>query len=256
MTFVTDTFHLFMRHTRTTLRIPIWIFVTLVQPIIWLTLYGQLFKSVVEIPGFEASSYIDFLAPGVVIMTAMFGSFWSGMAIIEDLNEGVMDRLLATPAHRVSIILARVMHSGATVLVQSVIILIVGLILGANLDGGILGSVMMLVLAALLGAGFSAISNGAALILRREETLIAVINFLGLPLVFISSAFMAADLMPSWLRTAARFNPVNWAVDAARHAALGDAWSTVFMNSGMLLVFVAITAIFATQSFRYYQRTT
>ncbi len=256
MTFVSDTFHMYMRHVRTTLRIPIWILVTLTQPIIWLALYGQLFKRVVEIPGFAATSYIDFLAPGVVIMTALFGSFWSGMGIIDDLDQGVMDRLLATPAHRASIILARVLHSSTTVVVQSAIILIVGLVLGANLEGGIGGAAMILVLAALLGAAFSAISNGAALIMRREETLIAVVNFFGLPLTFISSAFMASDLMPGWLRTAARFNPVNWAVDAARHASMGNEWSTVMTSSALLLAFVAVTAVFATQAFRYYQRTT
>lgn len=86
MTFLSDTYHLTVRHIRTSLRIPIWIIVMLVQPIIWLTLYGQLFRRVVEIPGFESASYIQFLTPGVVIMTAFFGAAWSGMGLVEDLQ--------------------------------------------------------------------------------------------------------------------------------------------------------------------------
>src|SRR3954470_5759124 len=125
--FLSDTLHLLVRHLRTTIRIPIWIAVTLIQPVIWLTIYGQLFRRVVEIPGFGAGSYIQFLTPGVVIMTALFGSAWSGMGIIEDLTDGVMDRMLATPVNRAALISARVLHAALTVAVQSVIILVFGI---------------------------------------------------------------------------------------------------------------------------------
>ena len=254
MTFFSDTFYLTIRHIRTTLRIPIWIFVTLVQPIIWLTLYGQLFRRVVEIPGFESASYIQFLTPGVVIMTAFFGAAWSGMGLIEDLQEGVVDRMLATPVNRGALIAARVLHSSLTVTIQSVIILIVGLVLGASFDGGPGGAVAILVLAGLLGAGFAAISSGAALMLRRDETLIAVINFFGLPLIFLSSAFMASDLMPGWIRFIAQGNPVNWAVDAARNAMLGVEWASIWANIGLLAAFVLLTGWLSTQAFRSYRR--
>lgn len=256
MTFFSDTLYLTLRHIRTTLRIPIWIFVTLVQPIIWLTLYGQLFRRVVEIPGFESTSYIQFLTPGVVIMTAFFGAAWSGMGLIEDLNEGVIDRMLATPVNRGALIAARVFHAALTVTIQSVIILIVGLVLGANFEGGLLGVIAILLLAGLLGAGFAAISSGAALLLRREETLIAVINFFGLPLIFLSTAFMASDLMPGWIRFLAQGNPVNWAVSAARDAMLGQEWATVWTYVGMLAAFVLVCSWFSTQAFGAYRRST
>ena len=102
MSYFADTFHLLQRHIRNTIRIPVWIFVTLTQPIIWLALYGQLFSRVVDIPGFESNSYIEYLTPGVVIMTALFGSAWAGMGLLEDLNDGVVDRMLATPVFSVA----------------------------------------------------------------------------------------------------------------------------------------------------------
>lgn len=255
-TFAADTFHLLIRHIRTTLRIPVWIFVMLVQPIIWLALYGQLFRRVVEIPGFESDSYIQFLTPGVVIMTSFFGSAWSGMGIIEDLKEGIMDRMLATPVHRGALIASRILHASLTVFVQSAIILVVGLVLGASIPGGIVGALAILLLGALLGAGFSAISNGVALLTRREETLIAVLNFFGLPLIFLSTAFMASELMPEWIRFVAQGNPVNWAVNGARDAMQGQNWADVWGNAALLAVFVIVAGFFSTQAFRAYQRTT
>jgi ABC-2 type transport system permease protein len=252
--FFSDTYHLTIRHIRTTIRIPIWIAVMLVQPVIWLTLYGQLFRRVVEIPGFESDSYIQFLTPGVVIMTAFFGSAWSGMGILEDLQAGVIDRMLATPVSRAALIASRVVHAALTVSIQSVIILLLGLVLGASIPGGIGGMLAILLLGAPLGAGWSAISNGVALLTRREETLIAIINFFGMPLIFISTAFMASDLMPGWIRFLSNGNPVNWATDGARNAMAGEQWMEIWTYSLLLAAFVLVASFFSTQAFRMYQR--
>ena len=254
MKFLEDTQHLLIRHVRATLRLPIWIAVTLVQPVIWITLFGQLFRRVVEIPGFDSGSYIEFLTPGVVIMTAMFGSAWSGMGLIEDLHHGVVDRMLATPVHRAALISARVLHASLTVLIQSLIILLLGFLLGAAMTGGVFGIIGILLAAVLVGAAFASISSGIALLAQREETMIAVINFFGLPLTFLSAAFMSRDLMPPWMQSIASINPVNWAVSAARHAMLGNNWESVWINCILLAIFTVVTTAFATQAFRFYQR--
>ena len=158
--FFSDTFQLLIRHIRATLRLPIWIAVTLIQPVIWITIFGQLFQKVVDIPGFENSSYIAFLTPGVVIMTAMFGAAWSGMGLIEDLNQGVIDRMLSTPVKRGALIAARVIHASITVIIQSIIIIGLGMVLGAKIPGGILGIIGVLIVSVLIAAGFSSISTG------------------------------------------------------------------------------------------------
>jgi ABC-2 type transport system permease protein len=254
MAFVADTLHLLQRHLRATLRLPIWIIVMLVQPVIWLVLYGQLFRRVVELPGFAATSYIEFITPGVVVMTALFGALWSGMGMLEDLDAGVIDRLLTTRVHRGALIAARILHEALIVGFQAVVILGLGLLLGARAPGGAAGLLAIVLLAALLGAGVAALSNGVALLARRRETLIAVNNFIALPLTFLSTAFMAAELMPDWIRLAAQGNPVNWAVNAGRGALLGDAWAGVGGYVALLAAFALLAAIFATQSFRAYRR--
>ncbi|HET6568423.1 MAG TPA: ABC transporter permease [Rhodothermales bacterium] len=254
MTQLSDTYHLLQRHVRETIRIPIWIFVSLVQPIIWLALYGQLFRRIVEIPGFQATSYIQFLTPGVVVMTALFGSLWAGMGLIQDIDAGVLDRLLATPVNRTALVAARVLHSTLTVTVQSVIILLMGFLLGASLPGRVGGFLAIILISALLSAGIGCFSVCVALLARREETLIAIVNFFGLPLTFLSTAFMARALMPGWIQAIARANPIDWAVVACRDAMLGQHWGSVWLYCTLLLVFVLIGAFAATQAFRAYRR--
>jgi ABC-2 type transport system permease protein len=100
-TLVAHSAYLTNRSVKAMLRQPIFVFVTLIQPMVWLLLFGQLFKSVTEIPGFAGSgSYVEFLTPGVVAMTALFNAAWAGTVYIEDMNRGVMDRLLASPVSR------------------------------------------------------------------------------------------------------------------------------------------------------------
>lgn len=256
MSYLRDTWYLLWRHIVTTVRIPIWLLVTIVQPMIWLLLYGQLFRRVVEIPGFDSGSYIQFLTPGVVIMTALFGAAWSGMGIISDLNEGIMDRLLATPVRPSAIVTAAVLHAVLTGLIQATIILVMSIVLGARIPGGIGGALLILLMAALLSGGLAFLSNGIALVTRREETLISVANFFGTPLLFLSTAFMAADLMPGWIRAVARFNPVNWAIDASRAAMAGTDWTVVMQNTVLLIGFVVLGGVLAMLGLRNYRMAT
>ncbi|BAS26598.1 ABC transporter permease [Limnochorda pilosa] len=256
MTFVADTYHLLVRRLRTRLRTPVWIAVGLVQPVIWLGVFGQLFRRVVEIPGFEGTSYVQFLTPGVVVMTAFFGGLWSGMGLIQDLNDGVLDRLLATPVRRGALIAAPVLEVTLTATIQSGIILLTGLALGARFTGGLAGPGMILLASALLGAGAAGFSNGLALVTRREDALIPVVNFVGMPLTFLSSAFMAEAFMPGWIRAIARVNPLNWAITSARSAMLDPQWPQIWLHVGYLLLFVLVGGFLATQAFRAYQRST
>jgi ABC-2 type transport system permease protein len=243
------------RWLRALWRQPVWIFVTLVQPVIWLLLFGALFKKVVEIPGFGSHSYIEFLAPGVVVMTAFFSATWSGMGMIEDYERGILDRFLSSPVKRVALIAGPLMQSGVVIVIQSVIIVLLAVVLGASFANGVGGVVALIVISTVLGAGFGALSNGLALLFRQRESLIATMVFLQLPLTFLSGAFMQESLQPKWMQTVADFNPVNWAIEAGRSAAMGTTdWTLVLTRTGFLIAFLVACGIFATRSFRTYQR--
>jgi ABC-2 type transport system permease protein len=244
-----------LRHLRNLFRQPAWIAISLAQPIVWLLLYGALFRRVVEIPGFGADSYLDFLTPGIVVMTCLFSAGWSGMGIIEDLDRGVVDRFLVTPVSRASLIAGRIIQLGIVAVIQSAIIIVLGLIVGAEFPGGPIGLVVLVVASVLLGAGFGALSNAIALLSRKEETMIAASNFILLPLTFVSSVFMAQALMPEWMQQVARYNPVNWAVQAGRGALSSDPdWTAVLLRLALLVTFTAVSGALATRAFGVYRR--
>ena len=254
MTIARDTWWMVVRQARNLMREPIWIALLLIQPMIWLLLYGQLFSRVPALRG-SASTYIEFLLPGIVVMNAFFGGTWAGMSMITDLDRNVVSRFLATPASRLSIVLSQVVRAGLTAMVQALIILLVGLALGVRVHGGAAGWLVVLVIGALVAMVFAGISHGIALLVRREATMIAAANFVGLPLMFLSSILIQQRVMPGWMQSVARFNPVNWGVHAARDAVVtGGQWGQIGVNVLLLLAATAVTSAFATWTFRSYQR--
>jgi ABC-2 type transport system permease protein len=188
-------------------------------------------------------------------MSAFFSGTWAGMGTIEDLDRGVVERFLATPVHRAAVIGARVLSSGSVAAIQAVIILLIGLALGAT-SGGVDGWVVIVLAAGLVAAAFSGISNGIALLTRQEATMIAIANFIGLPLLFFSSTLIARGLIPGWMKLLSGGNPVEWAVRAGRGEALATVGAAhVALYLVLLLAFTALTGSFATWAFRVYQRT-
>lgn len=183
-----QTGNLTIREVRALLRQPFFIAVTLVQPMIWLVMFGQLFKRVADIPGFGTDSYIDFMTPGIVIMTALFSSVWVGMGLIDDMDRGVMNRLLVSPTHRGAILIGKLAYLAVSLTIQSLIVVGVGLAMGARYSGGVLGVLVTIVAAILLAVSFGSLSNAIALLVRMRDSLIAASQFLVLPLSFLSSA--------------------------------------------------------------------
>jgi ABC-2 type transport system permease protein len=255
MNVVRHTWFLTVRQGRNLMREPIWIVLLLVQPMVWLILYGQLFKNVTRLGGFGTGSYVTFLAPAIVVMNAFFGATWSGMSMINDLDHKVVERFLATPASRFAIVLSQIVRSALTAAIQAVIILLVSLALGVRIHTGALGWIVIVVAGILVNSSFAGISQAIALLTRREATMIAVANFIGLPLLFLSTTMIARSQMPGWMQSAARFNPVDWGVRAAREVVLpGTSWSTVGWHLLLLLALTAVTAGWATRTFGAYQR--
>jgi ABC-2 type transport system permease protein len=243
-----------VRQARNLMREPIWIAMMVIQPMIWLVLYGQLFSKVAPLRS-GASSYVEFLTPGIICMNAFFGGSWSGMAMITDLDRHVIDRFLAAPTSRLAIILSQVVRAGVTAILQAIILLTIGYLLGVRVHGGLLGFLVVFASAFLLASVFAGFSHGIALLLRRESSMIATANFVSLPLMFLSSILIGVALMPGWIHQVSRFNPVNWAVQAARNAVVFDGpWGATAIYLLLLLAATAATSAFATWSFRAYQR--
>lgn len=252
---ITASTHVSARRLRALVRQPYFLAITLLQPMVWLLLFGQLFTRMADLPGFPGDSYITFLTPGVVVMTALFSTGWAGMSLVTDMDRGILDRFLVSPTRRGSLLAGDLGYQAATTLVQAVIILAVGWLAGARYPGGLLGIAVFLVGVILLGTTFAAFSNAIALLLRQEESIIGIVNFIVLPLSFLSSAFLPGDLAPGWIQAVARVNPVNWAVELGREAmSASPDWSAVLERGSALLALALLCAWLSSRAFRAYQR--
>lgn len=246
--FISDTKNLFFKYLQMTWRMPMWTFFGLIQPLFWLIIFGQLFGRVSQLPGFPEGSYIHFLAPGIIVMTALFGSSWSGVNLLRDLTHGVMEKLLVAPISRTSIVLSRLLHTGFTVVIQSLLLVgVVALLGGGFPKGGGIFWIWMAIL--LLSVGFSAISNGLAMILRREEPLVVMGNMLTLPLLFFTPALVPTNFMPGWMQSVSRINPVTYGVEAVRASYRGGLDRYFWISMTVLFFFSVITVLFAVSIF-------
>jgi ABC-2 type transport system permease protein len=256
MTLVTHTAYLTARQLRAFLRVPFYLVFNLIQPIIWLLLFGQLFKSVVNIPGFSGGdNYLVFLTPGIVMMMALFGSAWAGTSYIQDMDRGVMDRFLTSPTSRGGLIVATMLYQAVLTIIQTLVVLGVAWLTGARFGGGFTGIAVLLLSAVLLTFVFAAFSNAVALLAKQQTALIAISQLISFPLMFLSSAIMDTKLSPEWVGNVARFNPFEWAVVAGREALqTAPDWGVVWSNLGLLAALVVVMSWLATLAFRAYQR--
>ena len=255
MTLLAHSWYMTLRLLRSLMRQPWWIVISLLQPVTYLLLYGQVFSRIVELPGFDAPNYATFVTPGIVIMMALFGGGWNGMGVIMEIDQGVLDRFLVTPVSRAAIIVGRLGQMAIITVVQAFILLALGLALGARFEGGLVGLIVLMACAVLVALPFGALSNGMALVIRRTESLIGASNFVLLPLTFLSPVFMAPNLMPPWVQAVSRVNPIAWSVEASRSALTAQPdWRLIGSRIGLLVLLTIGSGWLAARAFRSYQR--
>jgi ABC-2 type transport system permease protein len=253
---VSQIWYLFGRHCRDLVLQPLYLVTTLVQPLIWLILYGQSFRAVTRIPDFGASQYVAFLTPGVIIMSAMFTAGWTGMGIIDEIDRGIMERMVLAPLNGFVLILGRLLYLAVVVVFQAIVLTFVSILLGAHYAGGVSGAVATIGAAVLLAIVFGSISSMLAFIVRKHQSIVAVSNFLLLPLSFLSPVFIVSRLMPHWIQMLSRFNPVTWAVTMARTSLVtGFEPRVLSLDVGLLSLVALLCVCTASASFERYKRT-
>ncbi|GGX94500.1 ABC transporter permease [Streptomyces anandii] len=254
-TAIAQTWYMTQRQLMVFARQPAYAVITLIQPVIWLFLFGSLFREVVGLGGFGTTSYLDYLVPGVVVMSALSSNMWAGMGTLEEIQRGTLDRFLTTPVGRAALMNGNVVHNGLVTALQSVVIVLLGLLGGADYPGGTGGVAVLVVASVLLGTVFGALSNALGMLVRERESIIGINTFLLLPLTFLSSAFMAPARMPGWMRHIADFNPLNWAMLAGRSAMSANPdWGVVASRGGALLGLALIGVWLSIRALRSYQR--
>ncbi|MBB5870023.1 ABC-2 type transport system permease protein [Allocatelliglobosispora scoriae] len=255
LTTIAHSTHLAGRSMRILIRQPVYLFFTLFQPMVWLLLFSQIFQRVTEVPGFGDTAYITFLTPGVIVMTAIMSANFAGNLFIEEMRTGIMDRNLTSPVSQVGLVNGALSYWAVVIAIQALIVFGVGFLMGARFDGGALSIVLAIVSAILLALVFASMSLAVALLTKSGEAMIGMSMFLILPLTFLSSVLMAPGLLPGWVGTVRKFNPVDWSVVASREAlAANPDWGLVFSRIGLLAALVVVMAALAVKAFGPYRR--
>lgn len=224
---------------------PYELFTRMIQPAIWLLIFGQAMAKAKSIPTGEFS-YLDFIAPGILAQSVLFISIFYGIALIWERDMGILHKILVTPVPRTFLVIGRSIAAGLRALSQIFIIYILSFLLGIHLRleiPAILGVMAMIILG---GAVFSTLSLIAASIVKKRERFMGIGQVLTMPLFFASNALYPLELMPAWLQSLSIANPLTYQVDALRYLMIINE-TTAFglgvdylVNIGAYIVLVAI----------------
>jgi len=197
----------------------------IIQPVMWLVLFGALFQNAPSGLFGNSHSYGQFLGAGVIVFTAFAGALNAGLPVMFDREFGFLNRLLVAPlASRYSIVLASALFIVSQSLLQAAVIVGAAALLGAGLPN-IAGLSAIALIVFLLALGVTAISLGLAFALPGHIELIAVIFVTNLPLLFASTALAPLSFMPQWLQVVASLNPLSYAIEPIRYLYLNSDWS-------------------------------
>ncbi|MEV8637738.1 ABC transporter permease [Streptosporangium sp. NPDC051023] len=233
-----DTWIVFLHNTRIVLQQRVGIVFGVVQPMLYLVLFGPLFATI---------GTWETLVPGLLIQVALLSTGLAGFGIVFDARSGVLERLRVTPAHRVSLLLGRVLSSSVTLLIQSVMLIAVGYAFGMR--AWLPGVLATLVLMTLLGVSLAALSNAIALNIGPE--MFAPVMSTGVvPLILLSGAFLPMSMAPGWLDALSRATPFRYVLEAVRDLFRGEyATGTVVAGVAVALVMSALCVTVGTRVF-------
>ena len=228
--FLGDVWVNFKRWNIKAVRNPFVLVTSLVQPIIFLILFTQVFGAVATNAinaGAGSISYETFLVPAIAIQVALAAAVTSGVGLVNDIEEDVFEKILVMPMNRGAVFAGKSAAEILRIVVQIAIILGLGVLLGAEIATGILGAIGIMLVGLLFSIWFLAYSNILAVLTKDQESTIIGANLLQFPLLFLSSAFLPLNSLPNWIRVVAAFNPVTYGVDGARALMLDQDVMTV-----------------------------
>lgn len=239
-----DTLAITRRNLLVWMRVPAYIVFTVIQPVMFVLMFRYVFGGAipVNIPG----GYVSFLMPGIIGQTAAFASFGTAIALAQELQKGVIDRLRSMPMARSAVLTGRLVADTARMTVTILIIVGVGYAVGFRFSNGVIPAVSMVVLAIVFGLAFCTIAAFTGLAIGDEESVQAFGMIWLFPLTFVSSAFVPISTMPGWLQAFANNQPVTFAIDTMRALATGygsvadNLWKTAAWLAGIFIVFAPL----------------
>jgi len=237
-----DTYTIFWREMKRYRKSRSGVLIRLIQPAVWIIVIGNTFagtQPLIQSVGFEGE-YIEFMTPGVIILTAIFTSIFGGVNTLWDRRYGFMNKALTSPISRSSIALGKMLAISLIAALQATLILGIALAIGVSFPNPLLIAPIMAIVI-LFSLGFSGISVMVAATAKSQETFWGIINFLGIPLFMLSPALFPLELLPEWLGFAARLNPVTYTVLLVRGMMTGvNEGVNSILSIGIIAAFVVV----------------
>ncbi|WP_364511252.1 ABC transporter permease [Nocardioides sp. LML1-1-1.1] len=244
-TFFRESWIVFNRQLRMNLRNPAWVIIGMLQPVLYLLLFGPLLKPVISQLG--GNQYTWFV-PGMLVQLGIFGAFFAGFSLIGEWREGVIEAERVTPAHRSALLFGRLYRDLLQLFVQAVILVVLGLVLGMDASFG--GIVVGVVLTLLLGGACAAASNALALTTKSEDVMAPVINVVMMPVLLLSGILLPMSFGAGWLERLSDFMPIRHVVDAVRASFFGDFDSSMLWGVGWTFVLFGLAVWWGTAVFK------
>lgn len=244
---------IFRRELRLAARNPTWLGIQIMQPLLYLVLFGPLMEKMVEnTPGFPPGDVWTIFTPALIVMLALFGSSFVGFALLREYRTGVIERFRVTPVSRVALLLGKVLNNALQAVIQAVLLTVVA-VLAFGLRAPVGGVLLSLIIVLLLSITMSSVSYALALTLKSEESFPALLNSVLLPVLLLSGILIpiTSGLAPTWLYWISRINPFSHIVDAQRATFRGDfAMDTLFTGSVVLVVIAALAVWWGARTFQ------
>ena len=247
MSFLRESFIVFRRQLRMNLRNPAWVLIGLMQPILYLFLFGPLLEPMATQLG--VANTWTFFVPGMLVQLGMFGAFFAGFGLISEWRDGVIEAERVTPASRTALLLGRVLRDVLVLLVQGALLVLVSLPLG--LRAPLMGVLLSLLVIALLGAAFASVSYALALTLKSEDAFAPLLNVFVLPVLLLSGILLPMTLAPGWLQTISDVNPFKHVVEGTREFFAGSYdTSTAWWGLALTIALAVLGWAFGVRRFR------
>ncbi|MGH3360194.1 MAG: ABC transporter permease, partial [Nocardioidaceae bacterium] len=192
MKFARDSFIVFRRQLRMNLRNPAWVIIGMLQPVLYLLLFGPLLEPLVD--QFGVTNAYTFFVPGLLVQLGIFGAFFAGFSLIGEWREGVIEAERVTPASRTALLVGRLGRDLVQLFVQAVILVLLGYVMG--MDASLGGIVLGVLLTMLIGGACAAASNALALTTKSEDVMAPVINMVMMPVLLLSGIMLPMTLGP------------------------------------------------------------
>ncbi|MGI5169726.1 ABC transporter permease [Spirillospora sp. CA-253888] len=239
-----DTYLIFMRYLRPTLRNKAALVFGALQPLLYLLLFGPLLKDV-----FGAGGSWQVFVPGILVQLVLFGAGFVGFGLIADLRSGVVERLRVTPVSRVALLLGRVLRDTVVLAAQALLLVAAGVALGLRAPVG--GIVVGMLFVVALAVSIASLSYVLAMATRTEDAFAPLLSTVTLPLMLLGGILLPMSMAPGWLDAVSRFTPFRYVVDATREAFQGHyASAAVGQGAAVAVVLLAVSVALGARRFR------